>query len=71
MGKYQNKDYKLIPFTGNVLNCFVLSEKMLQITVTPLKSGQGNEDVLLTSMQNRWKKQQEALIKDIKKYHPN
>lgn len=71
MDAYQNKEYKLVPFTGNALDCFVLSKKMLKTTVTLLKPAQGNEDVLLTSMQNRWRKQQEAVTKDIKKYHPN
>ncbi|GEM_PF-1680357 len=71
MGTYQNKSYKLVPFSGNTSNCFVLSKKMLKVTVTLLKPGKGNEDVLLTRMQNKWQQQQQALIKNIKKYHPN
>lgn len=71
MDTYQNGNYKLKPFTGNVLNCFVLSEKTFKVSVNLLKPEQGNETILLTSMQKRWQQQQEALIKDIKKYHLN
>ena len=51
MDTYQNKECKLIPFKGNVLNSFVLTEKWQRVTTPRLKSEQGNEDVLLTRME--------------------
>lgn len=71
MNTYQNKGCKLIPFTGNVLNSFVLSEKVHRLSTNKPKSEQGNEDVLLTKMENMSNKQHEGVTKEIKKYHPN
>lgn len=66
MDTYQNKGCKLIPFTGNILNSFVLSEKGHRLTATELQSEQRNEDILRARMKNWWNIQRESVSQAIK-----
>lgn len=70
MSRYLNKDCKLIPFTGNVLNSFVLSEKGFSRAVAQPKLKLINKNVLLIKVEDGGDKPRNT-APDLKKYNPN